>query len=37
MPRGNDEEIAVRGEGVFRFVALPAMRDLLERTIELVI
>ncbi len=31
MPRGDEEEIAVRDEGVFRFVALLATRALLER------
>jgi hypothetical protein len=34
MPKGDEEEIAVRDGGVFRFVALPATRDLLERPIE---
>src|SRR6476660_1026988 len=31
MPNGDDEEIAGRGEGFFRFVALLATRALLER------
>ncbi|MBO4221812.1 hypothetical protein [Bradyrhizobium neotropicale] len=31
MPIGEEEEIAVRDEDVFRFVALPAARALLER------
>jgi len=31
MPRGDEEEIAVRGEDFFRFVALLATRALLER------
>ena len=31
MPKGDEEEIAGRGEGFFRFVALLAPRALLER------
>jgi hypothetical protein len=31
MPKGEDEEIAVRDDEFFRFVALPATRALLER------
>jgi hypothetical protein len=31
MPKGDEEEIAGRGEGFFRFVALLATRALLER------
>ena len=31
MPRGDEEEIAVRGREVFRFVALLATRALMER------
>ena len=31
MPKGDEEEIAGRGEGIFRFVALLAPRALLER------
>jgi hypothetical protein len=31
MPRGDEEEIAVRDEGFFRFVALLATCALLER------
>src|SRR5919198_6397966 len=31
IPRGAEEEIAVRDEEFFRFVALPATRALLER------
>jgi hypothetical protein len=31
MPRGDEEEIAVRGEEFVRFVALLATRALLER------
>jgi hypothetical protein len=31
MPRGDEEEIAVRDEDFFRFVALLATRGLLER------
>jgi hypothetical protein len=30
MPKGDEEEIAGRGEGIFRFVALLAPRALLE-------
>jgi hypothetical protein len=37
MPRGDEEEIAVREGGVFRFVALLMMRALLEWPIEPVI
>ena len=37
MPRGDEEEIAVRYGGAFRFFALPATRALLERPIEPVI
>jgi hypothetical protein len=37
MPRGDDEEIAVRDGGVFRFVVPPATLALLERPIEPVI
>lgn len=31
MPKGDEEEIAVRDRELFRFVALPATRALLER------
>jgi hypothetical protein len=31
MPKGDEEEIADRGEGFFRFVALLAPRTVLER------
>jgi len=31
MPKGDEEEIEGRGEGIFRFVALLAPRALLER------
>jgi len=31
MPRGDEEEIAVRDEEFFRFVAVLATRGLLER------
>jgi hypothetical protein len=31
MPKGDEEEIAGRGEGFFRFAALLAPRALLER------
>jgi len=34
MPRGEEEEIAVRDAGVFRFFALPATPALLEWPIE---
>jgi hypothetical protein len=37
MPRGEEEEIAVRDGGDFRFVVLSATRALLERRIEPVI
>ena len=37
MPRGDEEEIAARDGGVFRFLALPATRALLEWPIEPVI
>ena len=30
MPKGDEEEIAGRGEGFFRFVVLPAPRALID-------